>query len=257
MKSDDIPALIGMVFPSGLQSGDFRKSVASMGFCNEVYIPVVSIEDREVPDIVASGAKPLIVEKVSAYQCLEALKNSGTKWVLIVDDRETCSTQLEVAIPSLIATKSTSAYRISRSQSFNGVSIDSIMDDATSVALANLELVQILPEMSLHRIFSSESATKIEEKIERIVFKDFSDCVRWMDFESDDQAIIAKQQGKKYCVFGSLFKGIGLFIHCYFFKGGRKLGMPGLFLCVNLGMLKFLTAIKHREAILGTAKVPV
>ncbi|MCA9396871.1 MAG: hypothetical protein KC649_06845, partial [Candidatus Omnitrophica bacterium] len=83
------------------------------------------------------------------------------------------------------------------------------------------------------------------------------DCVKWMDIESNRMAQEEFDAGKKPAVVAALFAGAGIFLNRYFLRGGRKLGVPGLFLCVNLGMLRFITAVKLRELTLGAAKVPV
>lgn len=257
MSQTEMPELIGIVFDSGLKSGDFRRAVCSMQFCGEVYVPVKSLEDPKVSDIHASGAKPLIVENISANQCLDALKNSGAKWVLIIDDREIVPENLQSSIPELIKEVDNSAFIIPRKHLFEGQDVSALLAEEPSASLADLASTEIRSGVSCHRLIDPSPAKKADAYIERMVFDDFSDCVKWMDIESDRMAQQAFSAGRKPAVVASLFAGAGIFMNRYFFKGGRKLGIPGLFLCVNLGMLRFITAVKLRELTVGAAKVPV
>ena len=78
-------------------------------------------------------------------------------------------------------------------------------------------------------------------------YKDFTEAIARLDEETDAQARLWFEGKKKVGLAGTVGRTIGRFWEVYFSKGGRKLGVPGLFLAVNAGMREFISFAKYWE----------
>lgn len=256
MSEDQIPQLTAVVFESKYRSASLKRSLESLSFCDEIYVCIPSLDDDRIKTIQKYGCKPFLTEDKTPAECLEGLKNSGAEWTLVLDDREWVDETLASEIRTTIDSGSCKSYSINRTEFFGSDDVTVFMPEVSPVSLIHVQDAKIREKAGFHYLVESSDAGHLTSNINREVFSDFTDCVSWVDRETDRMVKQWKRFGKPKSVFGSLFKSKQVFFSSYFFKGARKLGVKGLFLSVNLAIMWFIGAVKYREMILGPAKVP-
>ena len=228
---------------------NLARCLGSCSFVDEVIVVDSFSSDQTVEVAKKMGAK-VFQQKWLGYGAQKNFANAQAKndWILSLDADEALSPELATEIQNQAAMLNPKcAYRMPRLSFFLGrwIQHGGWYPDK-QMRLFNKKHSS-WDQNAIHEKIQADQVADLQNNLLHFVFKDKSQQVQANDRYSSLQAQKLFEQKIKFQFLKLIFKPIGKFLECYFFKRGFLDGMPGFLIAVSAGYSMFLKWAKLWE----------
>lgn len=223
------------------------RTLASLGFCNEIIVVDDESSDKTVSIARAFGAKVVcqVLANDFARQRNFALARASCQWVLFVDADEVVTDQLATEIrEAIMAGSSAGAYRIRREDVFWGRRLRfGETGNFFDVRLAKKGVGEW--QRRVHEQWeTSGSVGKLKNPLVHFAHQNLNGFIKKLNFYSDLDAGAFLEAGRRFSVFELFWKPGAKFFLNYCLRGGFLDGFAGFVMAFMMSLNSFVVRVK-------------